>query len=59
MDNLVLAINEVFQQQIATTADTDFGNTNISYNVNNQITTLSLYIEKNYDELSYYLEFMD
>ena len=58
-DNLVLAINEVFQQQIATTADTDFGNTNISYNVNNQITTLSLYIEKNYDELSYYLEFMD
>ena len=58
-DNLVLAINEVFQQQLARAADTDFGNTNISYNVNNQITTLSLYIEKNYDELSYYLEFMD
>lgn len=58
-DNLVQAINDTFQQQLATARDTDFGNTNISYNVNNQITTLSLYIQKHYDELSYYLEFLD
>lgn len=58
-DNLVQAINDTFQEQLASAADTDFGNTNISYNVNNQITTLSLFIQKHYDELSYYLEFLD
>jgi hypothetical protein len=58
-ENLVIAINEAFQVQLGASSDIEFGNTNISYNVNNQITTLTLFIAKHYDELSYYFEFLE
>ena len=58
-ENLVTAINDAFTQAVSRSTDVDFGNTNVSYNVNNQVTTLDLFIAKHYDETSYYLEFMN
>ena len=58
-ENLVTAINDAFSAAVSVTTDVDFGNTNVSYNVNNQVTTLELFIAKHYDEKSYYLEFMN
>ena len=57
-ENLVIAINNAFQLETLNTPDVNFGNTNISYNENNQITTLKLSIEQNYTETSYYFDFM-
>lgn len=57
-ENLVTAINDAFQLETLNTPDVNFGNTNISYNVNNQITTLKLFIEQNFTETSYYFDFM-
>ena len=57
-ENLVIAINDAFQTETLNSPDIDFGNTNISYNVNNQVTTMTLSIEQNYTETSYYLDFM-
>lgn len=58
-ENLVIAINEAFTAAVSVTTDVDFGDTQVSYNVNNQVTTLDLFIAKHYDETSYYLEFMN
>jgi len=58
-ENLVIAINSAFTEAVSVTTDVDFGNTQVSYNVNNQVTTLDLFIAKHYDETSYYLEFMN
>ena len=58
-DNLVIAINDAFQREMLNTPDVSFGNTNISYNENNQITTMEVFIEQNYTETSYYLDFLE
>ena len=58
-ENLVIAINEAFTAAVSVSTDVDFGDTQVSYNVNNQVTTLDLFIAKHYDETSYYLEFMN
>lgn len=57
-DNLVIAINSAFQAATLATNDISFGNTNISYNENNQVTSMEIFIEQNYTETSYYLDFI-
>ena len=57
-DNLVIAINSAFQTAMLMTNDVSFGNTNISYNENNQVTSMDIFIEQNYTETSYYLDFL-
>ena len=56
-DNLVLAINESINNIKTIARDINFGNTNINYNVNNQVVSLEIFIEQNYNETAYYLDF--
>jgi hypothetical protein len=58
-ENLIIALNDAFTKAVSVSPDVDFGDTNLSYNVNNQVTTIDLFIAKHYDETSYYLEFMN
>ena len=58
-ENLVIAINNSFQTIKSTTNDLSFSDTAISYNENNQLTTMNIFIEQNYWETSYYLDFIN
>ena len=46
-ENLVIAINNSFQTIKSTTNDLSFSDTAISYNENNQLTTMNIFIEQN------------
>jgi hypothetical protein len=55
--NLIAALNTKIQQIITTNTDVSFGNTNIGYNPNAALATLSISINNTYNESSYYLNF--
>ena len=56
-DNLVTAINTKIKQIVSTNIDISFGTTNISYNANTSLCTMTFDIKKMYNETSYYLYF--
>lgn len=55
--NLVTALNQSFQKVIANFTDVSFGTTKISYNENTSLCTLTIDINKLFNETSYYLDF--
>jgi len=55
--NLIAALNVKIQQLKTSHTDISFGKTQIDYNPNNAISSISIDIKKHYDESSYYLYF--
>lgn len=55
--NLVTAINNSIQQLKTAHTDVDFGDTEISYNLNNALATMNVDITKVFGSANYYLEF--
>lgn len=55
--NLITALNTKIQQLKTTYSDVSFGNTNIGYNPNAALATLSISMTNTYNESSYYLYF--
>ena len=55
--NLINEISNNIQKVITNNPDINFGNTGISYNPNNSLSTINLDIKNIYNETNYYLEF--
>lgn len=55
--NMILAINSEIGNIKGNNTDVSFGNTEITYNDNSSRATFDIDIEKNYNELSYYVYF--
>lgn len=55
--NMIVAINKKIDIIKANNTDVSFGATQISYNIDNSKATFEIDIEKNYNELSYYVYF--
>jgi len=55
--NLIAALNTKIQQLTKTNPDVSFGNTNIGYNPNAALATLTMSISNIYNESGYYLNF--
>jgi len=56
-NELVTTINKSIQAVKTEYKDVDFGNTDISYNMNTSRATITIDITKTYNETSYYLDF--